>query len=629
MLQAIREKAQGWIAWAIVILISIPFALFGIQQYLGVDANPAVATVNGTEITTQQLEQRVRDFRENLRRQLGSAFNGEMFSDKLLKPQVLQAMIDEALLRQAAEDWNMRISDRQVAAYIQSLPGLQSNGRFDMALYEATVRNRGLTKAGFEALVREEMLRTQQQQGIRGTVVVTEAQLADAVRLGDQRRQVELVRIPAAAFADRVEVSEKEARQYYEGHKSEYQVPERVKLAYIKLDVKDLADQVAVDEDKLRQYFDEHRGEFMAEQERRVRHILVGGDGQSDEEQRKLAEQILAELKAGADFAELAGKYSKDPGSAAAGGDLGWVNRGVMVKPFEEAVFAAKKGELVGPVKTEFGYHIIQVTDLRGGQEVDFDQVRDKVEAAYRRSQAEELYYDYLERLADLVYESPDSLVPAAEALGLKVRQTDWVTRTSPPPDLDSPKVLNAAFSDDVLGGGNNSDAIELSPTSAAVIRVVEHEEQTVEPFEQVKDKVVAAATREKASEKAREAGKALLRSLRQGKALADEVAGKGWKIEQKTLSRQDAQVPAEVARAAFDVAPPPGGEKAFTGVVTAEGDYVVVTVDKVIEGDLDTLSESERKKRKAALERGQADAEFRGLLEALRARADIEIDLK
>ncbi len=629
MLQAIREKAQGWIAWAIVILISIPFALFGIQEYLSVSSNPVVAEVDGTEITTRQLEERVRDFRENLRRQLGEAFDSEMFSDKVLKPRVLQAMIDETVLRQAAEDWNMRVSDRQVAAYIQSLPGLQNQGKFDMGLYEATVRSRGLTKAGFEALVRQEMIRSQQEQGIRASVLLTRARLAESVRLGDQKREVALLRIPAAGFLDQIEVSEEDARQYYEAHRQAYQVPERVRLAYIRLDAKDLADQVEVDEEKLKDYFESHRNEFSAPQERRVRHILIPVEG-DDAAARAQAEKILAELRQGADFAELAQRYSKDPGSAAEGGDLGWVSRGVMVKPFEEAAFGAEKGELVGPVKTEFGYHIIQVTDLRGGAEPTFEQMRAKVEAAYRRSQAEELYFDYLERLADLAYETPDSLVPVAEALDLKVKRTDWVTRRQPPPELPSPKVLNTAFSDDVLGEGNNSDVIELSPTSAVVLRVAEHEEATVRPFEEVKAQVIEAAKRAAAADRARAEGERLLARLRQGAKLAD-LAGeaKDGKVEKQTLGREGAAgVAAEVVRTVFSI-PTRGEGPRVAGVVTAEGDYVLVAVDRVIDGDLQKLSEAEREQRRAELERGLGDDEFRGLVQALRARADIEVLLK
>ena len=631
MLQAIREKAQGWIAWAIVILISIPFALFGIQQYLGVDINPPVAKVNGDKITSQQLDQRVREFRENMRRTLGKSFVPELFEDAALKPQVLKRMIDETLLRQAADDWNMRISNAQVASYIRSIPQLQNDGHFDVGLYEATVRNQGLTKAGFEALVRSDLLSQQQQEGVVDTVLVTGSQLADQVRLAEQKRSIGYVRIPAKAFIDKSKVSEADAQAYYKAHQQDYAVPERVKLAYIRLSADELTDQVEVTEDKLHEYFDTHRDEFVATQERKVRHILIESDGKNDAEKKALAEKLPLQLRNGADFAELAKKYSDDPGSAEDGGDLGWVNRGVMVKPFEDAVFAAEPGKLVGPVKTQYGYHIILVSEIRGGEEATFDQVRNKVEQAYRKQQAEELFYNYFERLADLAYETPDSLVPVAEALDLKVQHSDWISRGKAPAGLDDSKILNAAFSDDVLQQGNNSDVIELKPTEAMVLRVQEHEEESVRPFDSVRAQVIEAAARAQASDKARAQGEQLLAQQRQGgtRPLADIAKAKGWKLEKATISRQDARVPAELVDAVFAVPALNKDEPGYTGVVSAEGDYLLAEVSRITDGDLQALPEQARKARRSALARSEGSLEFKGVLEALRARSDIEILLK
>lgn len=626
MLQAIREKAQGWIAWAIVILISIPFALFGIQQYLGVSANPPVAKVNGDDITSQQLDQRVRQFREDMRRRLGKSFVPELFEDAALKPQVLQRMIDETLLRQAADDWNMRISDAQVSAYIRSIPQLQNEGRFDAGLYEATVRNQGLTKAGFEAMVRSDMLAQQQQAGVVSSVLVTDSQLAEQVRLADQKRTAAYVRIPAKDFTDTANVSDEDAQAYYKSHQQDYAVPERVKLAYIHLSADALTDQVEVSDEKLHEFFDTHRDEFVATQERKVRHILIESNKDNDAEKKALAEKLLQQLREGADFAELAKQYSNDPGSAEDGGDLGWINRGVMVKPFEDAVFAARKNELVGPVKTEYGYHIILVSDIRGGEEATFEQVRTQVDQAYRKQQAEELYYNYFERLADLAYETPDSLVPVAEALGLTVEHTDWVTRAKGPQGLDDPKVRNAAFSEDVLQQGNNSDVLELKPTEAVVLRVQEHEAETVRPFKSVREQAIEAVARAQASEKARAEGEKTLQKLRQDGGLAEIAKGHAWKLEKRTLSRHNASVPVELVEAVFAVPALKDGKTAYTGVVSAEGDYLLAAVSRISDGDIQGLSEDERKAVRAKLSRTMGLLEFKGVLQALRARADIEI---
>ena len=626
MLQAIRDKAQGWIAWAIVILISIPFALFGIQEYLGVDSNPPVAKVNGDEITTDQLEQRVRDVRQNMRRALGDAFAPEMFEDALIKPQVLQQMVDEALLRQEAENWNMRISDEYVAAYIRALPNLQNGGGFDPGLYEATVRSQGFTKAGFEALVRSELSSRQQEDALKQTVLAPDAYVDAQIRLAAERRTLRFARIPAADYLDPSQVDEAEAQSHYSAHTRDYIQPERAKLAYVLLTAKDLMDRVEADEADLREYFDIHRAELLANQERRVRHILIESGPEDDQEKRAVAEDILLQLRNGEDFAEMAVEYSNDPGSAEDGGDLGWVNRGVMVEPFEDAVFAAARDELVGPVKTEYGYHIILVTDIRGGEEVGFEQVRGQVDKAYRRAQSEELYYDYLERLADLSYETPDSLVPTAESLGLQVMETDWVNRNDRIPELDSPKVMNLVFTDEAVRQGNNSDVIELGVTEAAVVRIREYQEESVLPFEEVQDQVRQDAARALASQKARAAGEDHLSNLQGEKTLTELSATEGWEAREYTVSRDARNVPAEVLEAAFLLPSEGFPGRAASGVVSAEGDYFLVEVTAIEPGDPTRMDGDERQQMTASVSDALSELEFRGVLRALRARADIEI---
>ncbi len=284
----------------------------------------------------------------------------------------------------------------------------------------------------------------------------------------------------------------------------------------------------------------------------------------------------------------------------------------------------------MGPVKTQYGYHIILVSKVRGGEEQKFEQVRAKVEKRYRQEQAEELYYDNAERLADLAYETPDSLVPVAEALGLEVQHSDWVSRGHPPAGLNSPKVMNAAFSEDVLAQGNNSDVIELGPTESLVLRVEEHQEETVKPFEQVKAEVMRAAARARASERARAEGEKLLAALRKGGTDLKQAAGeKGWTLEQAEVTHRSAEVPAELVQAVFAVPALKQGQPGYTGVVSAEGDYLLARVDKVTDGDISGYKPEQRKALQASMQRQLGNAEFRGLLQALRARADIEVLLK
>jgi len=633
MLQAIREKAQGWIAWAIVILISIPFALWGIQEYLGVGGEPAVAVVDGDDITQRMLDERTRDFRESVRQSLGGNYSPELFEDQRIKSQVLDAMVQEIVLTNNARDWNMRTSDTQARGFIAGIPAFQREGQFDQQMYDSAVRNRGMSRAGFEQRVRQELVLNQLRSGVRDSAFVTDAELATRVRLRDEERAIRYARIPAEAYLDQVSPTTDDLRRYYDANLERYRTPERVKLSYVLLDASALGAFVEVSDELLRQYYKDHKAEFVAREERAMRHILVAVPaGASDEDAAKAAEKaqgLLQQIRDGADFATLAKENSDDPGSAAGGGDLGWVERGVMVPAFEEAAFALESGAVSEPVRTDFGFHIIQVTALRGGSGASFEELRDDVEKAYRKFEGENLYFDYAERLAESAYENSGSLAPAAEALGLQVQESGWVTRSGGLPEaLNSPKVLNASFSDDVLVEGHNSELIELNPQRTVVVRVAEHEPAGVKAFEDNLAVIEQDFRREMASERAAQTGAQVLAELQGGaRTLAQIASDHAWQVtEPGTVGRGEPSVPAEILVEAFALGPPQGGRTAHAGVVSAEGDYVLIEVEHVEGGSLDALSNAERPlvAEQAAAQVGGGEMYY--FTQSLRDRADIEL---
>ena len=626
MLQSIRDKAQGWIAWVIVILIAIPFALFGIQEYLGVSGDPVVAEVEGVEIKRSDLDKRIRDVRDSMRMTLGESYQQEMFEGETFEREVLDRMIDENVVQQASSDWNMRASDAQARIYIQSIPAFQNEGAFDNRLYEASIRNRGYSNAGFEALVRQELVNQQLRNGVAGSAFLTDAAFNEMMRLAEQKREIAYTRIPAAQYNQASLVDEQQAQAYYEANPDEYRVPERVKLAYLRLSTEVLSPLVEVDEEGLRAYFNDHRDSFAAAEERQTRHILLAANEDNLAEQQAKAEALLQQLNDGADFAELAKANSDDTGSAANGGDLGWVSRGMMVEPFENSTFALAKDQVSELVKTQFGFHIIQVTDIRGSEPL-FEDVRDEVDQAYRKQQAEELYFNQFERLADAAYENPDSLIPAAEALGLQISKTDWVSRESGMPEaLNVAKAVNAAFSEDVLQRGNNSEVIELGSADALVLRVLEHEPETIRPFADVREQVLVAAAAQLASEKAADRGRELLSELRGGASFENAAAANGWQLNSELISRNTRSIPAEIVDAAFSLAPPAPGQSAYTGVVSAEGDYLMVQVKTVTDGDNSNLEAQVLDLLKSRAANSMGNAELSGLSQALRERSNVEI---
>ena len=634
MLQSIRDKAQGWIAWAIVILITIPFALWGIQEYLGVGGEPVVAKVAGQEITQRDLDRRARDFRESLRIQLGSAYKPDLISEDVLRTQVRERMIDERVLLNAANDWGLRAGDSMVVSMIHGISAFQRDGRFDVGLYDTVLRNQGMPRPMFENSVRQDLVMNQLRAAVGDSALVTQRQLADAARLQFQTRKLAYLVIPNAMFEDGVEIKEDALATYYEQQRQQFQVPEKVSIQYLLLDVAALAKQVKVDDAALQAYFAQHAAEFRAPEERRVRHILVavpaGADDAAAGAALAKAQALRQRIEHGEDFAAVAHEASDDPGSADKGGDLGWIEPGMMAEAFETAAYGQAAHVVSEPVRTQFGYHLIEVTDIRGSGTADFEQVRDKVAAAYQRHEAEARFYDMAERLADLTFENPGSLAPAAETLGLDIQTTGLFSRDDPPAVLSVPKAVAAAFSHDVLEQGNNSEIIELATERVLVLRVLEHEPEHLPPLAEVRDKVVASYRAAQAAEAAAAAGESALQELNTGKSLQDIAAAKSeWRLEQLDFVGRDAtEVPGPVVDKAFAL-PAPAPEGRSLGGIRLPTGYALVEVQEVRDGDLAKLDATQRGALENRLRNAASRGDFANLLADIRARTDVEIVAK
>ncbi|MGD8309637.1 MAG: SurA N-terminal domain-containing protein, partial [Chromatiales bacterium] len=589
MLTAIRERAQGWIAWAIVILISIPFALWGVQEYLGIGAEPVVAKIGSREITQRELDTNFQSFRINLRERLGAAYDPALIDDEELRKQVLESMIRRDVVLQAAVDMGMRASDDLVRSTIAGIPSFRSNGGFDRAAYERNLRYQGLSPTMFEQRIRASIISTQLESGIRDSAFVTPSEAREILRLRQQRRGLAYLVLPAERYRPDEPPSDEAIAAYYSEHPKQFVAPERVRLSYIELNAASLAQALSPDEADLREYFELNRAEFVAPEQRRARHILIAVDESADPEAvsqaRARAQAIMQRLSAGESFDVLAAEVSDDPGSAAEGGDLGWFQRGVMDPAFEEAVFAMDEGEVKGPVRSAFGFHIIELTGVREPK-ADFAAMKDQVRAAYAKRESERLYYEYAERLGNLTYENPDSLEPAAEALGLEVRDSDWITRGGGSGPLSSPKVTSAAFSDDVLAQRFNSEPIELEPEHVVVLRVAEHEAERQKTLDEVRDQIAEQLQEQRAAERARRAGEEMLGRLRAGQGLEAAAAelDAGWQTP-GLIGRDASGIPPGVLNSAFRLPKPAEGEKTFGSAELPGGDFAVIAVDEVREG--------------------------------------------
>ena len=455
MLQTIRDRAQGWIAWVIVILISIPFALWGIQSYLGVGGEVVVAKVNGVEITERDLQRRVQQARIQLRERLGAAYDAAQMDDRRLRQEVLDDMIRETLLVDVSDRLGFRVSDQELQAQILAEPAFQRDGRFDNVAYAQVLELQGLSPALFEAQLRQRMVGTQMVRGVVGSEVITTAEWEAFQRLSGQRRELAWLRIPAARFMDDAPMDEDAVQAYYAANTAAFQTPEQVRLEYLVLDVDALATGSTVSDEDVRRAYESEQARFGQPERRKVRHILLPVPADADAAK---AQAVLEEIQAvrgrilgGEPFDEVAKAVSQDPGSATQGGDLGEIEQGIMDPAFDQAAFSLAAAELSEPVRSRFGYHLIEVQEIIPARVKPFDEVQESLRAELARQKAESLFYDLGERLANVVYETPDSLQPAAEELGLTVQQSDWIGRTGGEGLLAHPRVTAAAFSEEVL----------------------------------------------------------------------------------------------------------------------------------------------------------------------------------
>ncbi|MES9855457.1 MAG: SurA N-terminal domain-containing protein [Sedimenticola sp.] len=632
MLQSIRESAQGVIAWVIVVLISVPFALWGIQEYLGISSDPVMASVNGHEVTERAFDRGYREFRQNLRQRMGENYRPELIDEAVLRKEVLDAMIRNSLIMQTADRLSLRAGDDLVRSAIRSMTKFQAGGAFNQAAYERGVSMQGLTPAGFEEQVRSGLVSEQLPKAISGSEFVTAREINELVRLSQQKRTVDYIIVPSARFTDSIAVSETDIQRYYDSHQSEFMAPERVKVLYLELDIENIAGTLESDEGALQGYYDQNKSDYIREEQRSARHILISVDGAVDEAvemaAKALAETALARINGGEDFSSVAKAMSQDPGTSDMGGDLGYFARGEMDEAFDAAVFTMSEGAISAPVRSEFGFHIIQLTGIQPEQGKSFDQAREQVKSAYFKEQAERLFYEYAEKMNDLAYEDPGSLEPAAEVLNLKIKESDWFTRDGGEGIASSLRVASAAFSDDVLAEGHNSEAIELGAEHIVVLRTLEHEEPALRAVAEVSDEIVSKIKVDGAAAKAREQAHTLIAQLKAGAAIGSLAQENGFSLVQKDLIARDSRdLPPGLVSHLFVMPHPQGDGVSFSQAQLAAGDVAVIALKQVKDGTAENLEEiGGESAARSALERSLGRNYFQQMLENLRADADIQI---
>jgi peptidyl-prolyl cis-trans isomerase D len=600
MLQTIRDKAQGWIAWVIVILISIPFALFGIQEYFGYGEEPVAVSINDQDITEHYFEERYRQYRVRLSGQMGDTFRPDEAEEAELRKQFLDALVQEELVVQAADRIGLRVDPALIDQFIRQAPDFQVDGEFDEERFARFARMQGLTVEGFKARLMREILFKQMLSGIGDTALVGDSEVQAKVRLELQQREFDYLLIPADDYLGTVVTEAAEVEDYYRTHQSEFMSPEQVKLEYVELDTKEIANKLEVDEETLLGYYEQHKNDFIQQGRWRASHILISVADQQDaaavEDARARAEAALIRIQKGEDFAAVAKEVSEDPGSKSEGGDLGYFKQGDMVPAFEEAAFELAVGETSDLVQSELGFHIIQMNEARPFKEKTFEEARAQARDDYLQNEAEKLFYDYKDKLGNIAWEQPDSLQPAAEALGLAVKESDWMGRDGGDGVLSSPRVAAAAFSDEVLVKGNNSDPIELEALHVMVLRVVEHQEAHVLPLESLSEQIMNKLQREKATAKATAHGRGLIDKLQQGETLQALAKAESKELNKPgVVIRYSANVPQAIRTSAYKLPRPSGEAPVYGSAVLDNGDFAIIVLHSVKDGSMADLNAAEK----------------------------------
>jgi peptidyl-prolyl cis-trans isomerase D len=591
-------------------LIALTFVGWGVENYTSMrGARDTVATVNGIDISQRQFAEELRRQQDQMRRMFGNAIDPAMLDSPESRRAVLEAMISARLVQHEAGRAHMFMSREAVIDAITSAPEFQEDGKFSPARYSAYLSSRGVSDQQNVAELQTQIPLARFAGAISDTGIAPRSVAARLVALEGQKREVSQVRFPVQQFLPQVKIDEAQVKAHYEANKGDYRTPERVRAEYLVLSAEALARDEPPTENEIRAAYEGRAAQFRVEEQRRASHILVKTKDEAD--------KLLAELKKNPGrFADLAKKNSQDPGSAEKGGDLGWFGRGMMVKPFEEAVFKLNQNDLQ-VVQSEFGFHVLRVTGIQAGKNRPLEDVRKELAEDLARQKGQRKFAEAAEAFSNLVYEQADSLKPAAERFKLRPQTTGWIAKSARQElgALDNPKLLAALFSSDAIQNKRNTDAIEVAPNTLVAARVLEHQPAAQRGYDEMKGEIAEMLRQREASALALKEGVAKLEQLRKG-----GDAGVKWSAP-RLVSRREAQgLSANVLRQviAADATKLP----AYVGVPLPDAGYVLVRISKVVE---EPVKESDPQvvSRAAGL---YGNAQYEAFVESLRGRADIEV---
>lgn len=624
MLQTIRDKITGWVATVFLGAIAVVFVFWGIDFQSS--ANTYAVKVNGEKVPVQTVQ---RAWQQRLS-QMQQMLQGEV-PPELLKAQqaaMLDQFVQQTLLTQRAKDLGYQVSDEALANRVREIPQFQADGKFSVERYNGLLAQSGYSTSQFEAELKNELLITQVQSAVVDSAFVAPYELERRYLLDKQEREIDYALIAASSFATQVNITDEQIQAWYDSHKSDYMSAETVDLEYLEITRAMAEAKVNVDDKQLRDFFETVKSRFESQERRRARHILITAeDGLDAAAAEKKAADITAQAKAGANFEDLAKKNSKDAGSAQQGGDLGLAGRGVFVGPFEDALFSMTSGEIRGPIKTEFGYHVLKLEEIEAGHQRTFDEARPEIEAEFRKERAEQTFSDESQKLDEQSFAALTELGPVAKSLDLPIQRVEGFTRQGGGPFGADPEVIKAAFSEDVLERGQNSPIVPVGEDRAVVLRVSNHKPAEPRPLADVRAQIQESLKTQAMRDAASKQGAEVVARLQKGdawSAVASELklapAGKRF------VTRQDQLVPQAVLRAAFQTprAQASDAKPFIAGVTTDDGNYAVWSLSAVRAPDAAAEPAQERQTRQAQSSRQVGGEEFATYLKEAERTATI-----
>ena len=623
MLQLIRDRLSGWVAGIIFGVIGRALVLtFGTMRgNVGFSANTA-ASVDGIDVGQTEFLRAFQNEQVRIRQEFGNALPEEF--EATLRAEVLDELIESRMVQAHAESLGFATSDRRLADVIQNVPAFLDQGEFSPDLYRGALSSEGLSPALFEYQQRGLMTLQQFYRGIAESAFFTPVDFRYYIELMQESRAVRGLLVSPDAFRDTVAVTEEQVGEYYRENMSGFWTPESVDLEFIDLNAAVLPGLGAITEQDALEWYEQNRDQFVSPFQRRSSHILLAASPEGDEEVLARAEEIVARLGAGEEFAALAVELSEDPGSASAGGDLGWNERGVLVPEFEQALFALEDvGQYTEPVLTQYGYHIIRLEGIQGGEIAAFEDARESVLAELESRRGRTRFFDLADQMADMALESEDGLSWIAEELELPLETVEGFTREGAGEFLGNRRVIDAAYSALVLEDGENSRILQLGPERAIVLRVVSHQPSEQQPLDEVSGRIREILLADAAAAAAMAHGASLLERRLADESLEDLSAEPGTELfEEQELRRDYPGFPSELITAIFSATPGHAAE----GRNLLDGRYALYEVTEALPGRPELIPREQRDAEKARLEESEGMMEYGAYRASLRKRASVWI---